>query len=314
MNSSSGSIEEVTFITLNSVSVLVCLLATILVFALRLHKKIVYRLALYQVISALLLATMNILATIVAINYYTDNRHARLYGSLCSAIGWFIMFFQWMKLLFTMWITLHLVCFAVSYKDLKKLEVLYVVTSLLVPAVVACVPLTTGTYSPRGNCNIGSVDPNVSASVIIIEYIVLWDGPALLVLLAASTAMLIMVAKLSYRVCWRAKYEQITHGDRFWMVLKQLLPLAAFPIIFFIFIIPMLVFNILVGNNPRAPNAAALRLAIIVSTPMWSMLSGVVLLIHISVVHRCRPRCPFKGKWRPASTKFGIVTMRDLNT
>ena len=129
--------------------------------------------------------------------------------------------------------------------------------------------------------------------------------------------MLIMVVKLSYRVCWRAKYEQITHGDRFWMVLKQLLPLAAFPIIFFIFIIPMLVFNILVGNNPSAPNEAALRLAIIVCTPMWSMLSGVVMLIHVSVVHRCQPRCPFKGKWcisvvRCSSSKKGKDVASDI--
>eukprot|EP00731_Ephydatia_muelleri_P036461 Em0259g4a len=109
----------------NGVSVLVCLLAAILLCCLKLYKKIVYRLALYQ--------------------------------------------------------------------NLKKLEVLYVVTSLLIPALIAIVPLVTHAYglSPGGNgCYIYA-----NTSVAFIERLALWDGPTMLMLIAASTAMVVMVTK-----------------------------------------------------------------------------------------------------------------------
>ena len=128
----------IVYITLNIVAVIVCTLAAILVFILELCNKLVYRLALYQVVAALFLAVMDILETTIFINY---DENPKLYDVLCKAIGLLGMYSQWMKLLFTMWVTFHLFCFAVLHKNLKKLEVLYVVTSLLIPAVIACVPL-----------------------------------------------------------------------------------------------------------------------------------------------------------------------------
>ena len=49
-------------------------------------------------------------------------------------------------------VTFHLFCFAVLHKNPKKLEVLYVVTSLLIPAGIASVPLITQSYgaNPSG--------------------------------------------------------------------------------------------------------------------------------------------------------------------
>ena len=52
----------------NGVSVLVCLLAAILVLRLKLYKTLVYRLALYQVLSALVMSSIDSLQT-VFINY-----------------------------------------------------------------------------------------------------------------------------------------------------------------------------------------------------------------------------------------------------
>ena len=130
---------------------------------------------------------------------------------------------EWTKLFFTGCVAFHLFCFAVLHKNLKKLEVLYVVSSLLVPALIAIVPLITHTYglSPGGNiCYIYA-----NTSVAFIERLALWDGPAMLMLIAVSTAMVAMVIKLASQVCRRSmQYEPITDGDQFWKVLKQLLP------------------------------------------------------------------------------------------
>ena len=38
--------------------------------------------------------------------------------------------------------------------------------------------------------------------------------------------------KLACTICWRLSYEPLSEGDQFWNALKQLLPLAAFSILF----------------------------------------------------------------------------------
>ena len=126
MNSTSEYAINVAIVT-NSVSILVCLLAAILVFGLQLHKKLVYRLALYQAFAALAFSLAQMLQ-IIMVNYQSN---PEMYGSISITIAFSVMYCQWMKLLFTMWMTFHLFCFAVLHKNLKKLEVLYIMTSLL---------------------------------------------------------------------------------------------------------------------------------------------------------------------------------------
>ena len=193
-----------------------------------------------------------------------------------------------MKLLFTMWVTFHLFCFAVLHKNLKKLEVLYVVTSLLVPAVIACVPLITKTYRYSidvDTCYIST--PNDTHHIAFIENTVLWNGPAMIILLVSSVAMIAMVIKLAYRVCWRLKYEQITEDDHFLKALKQLRPLAAFPILFFIFFVPVFAFNVYSESSSTPSPNIPLFFTISVCVPMWSITSGMTLIAHICVA-KCR--------------------------
>ena len=266
----------------HGVSVLVCLLAVILVCYLKLYKKVVYRLALYQVLAALLLATVNVFQ-IIFINY---NKNLTVYRGLCTFDGWLTVYSLWVELLFAMWVTFHLFCFAVLHKNLKKLEVLYVVTSLLVPAVIASVPLMTHIYglSPLAACYIYGT--NGSQNTALIERFALWDGPAMALLLAASIAMVAILIKLTYRVfCnWRFEYESISDGDQFWKALKQLLPLAAFPILFFLFIIPNFIFHLyLLFNSP----SEAIYILNLLFTSLWTMSSGGTLLLHIAVVRLC---------------------------
>ena len=262
-----------------------CLLAAILVCRFKLYKTAVYRLALYQVVSSLALAAVSV-SQIILVDY---NRNPEVYGRLCVAIGWLFTYSEWVKLLFTMWLTVHLFCFSVHHKDLKKLEVLYVVTSLLVPAVVACVPLITHTYtrSPDGACYI--YVKNDSNNVATIERFALWDGPAMVVLIAASIAMVVMVIKLANVLRLRLKYEPITDGDQHWKALKQLLPLAAFPLLFFAFEIPEFIFHVYLARTSVPDNDITIAVKIFIS--LWSMASGVTLTVHVLVA-----KCSLKRK------------------
>ena len=263
----------------SGVSVLVCLMAAILVLRLKLYKKLVYRLALYQVLSALLLASVSV-TEVMFINY---DDSPNIYGRICIAIGFLGLYTEWMKLLFTMWVTFHLFCFAVLHKNLKKLEVLYVVTSLLVPALIAAVPLVSHTYGLNPGVNICYI--YVNTSVAFIERLALWDGPAMLMLIASSTAMVVMVIKLASHMYRRYKYESITDGDQFTKAIKQLLPLAAFPMLFFIFEIPVILYHISTTQHSTPNEGLSIVFTICVS--LWTMTSGATVIIHISVARIC---------------------------
>ena len=269
--------SEVIVTGTNSVSVLVCLLAAFLVYHLRLYRTVVYRLSFYQVLASLASATVDVFQ-IIFIDY---SKAPKVYDHVCIAIGWMTMYTQWVKVLFTTWVTVHLFYFAVLQKNLKKFEVLYVVTSLLIPALIAAIPLTTRTY---GLNKLGFCFLNDTARVAIIERFSLWYGPALLILLALSIAMVVMVITLARRVYSRSKYEPITEGDQFWTAVKQLLPLSAFPILFFIFLIPVFIDAVRLSESSVAANKSLSVTLLFIS--LWSMSSGVTLIIHISVV-RC---------------------------
>lgn len=262
----------------NAASVFVCLVAVVLVLTLKLHRRFVYRLSLYQVLASLGLATEEVMQ-IILVNY---DKNPETYRRICVAFGWFGLYSEWTKLLFTMWVTFHLFCFAVLHRNMKKLEPLYVVSSLVVPGVMACVPLVTKTYGISSDGTICYL--YAEGEMALIEILLIWDVPAMLILLVASTGMVVLVAKLARRVCWRLKYEEITEGDRHWKALKHLLPLVAFPILFFVFEIPVLVFH--VYAHLAAPNETVAIWGF-VSFALWSMTSGATVVIHISVVKVC---------------------------
>ena len=280
------SATELLFTGTNGVSLLACLLATILVFAFKLYRKVVYRLALYQVLSSLFLATVDVFQ-LVFVNY---TKNPEVYGQVCTAVGWLFMYTLWMKLLFTMWVIVHLFCFGVLHKNLKKFEVFYVVTSLLVPGAIACVPLITHSYglsSSRTVCFIFDAVGNSSEQKAVTERLILWDTSAIIILLAGSIAMVVMLIKLTRQASWFFKYEPITNNDQFSKAVQQLLPLSAFPILFFVFIIPQLIYDIYsIGHAP----SRALIITSLVFASLWSMTSGLSLIIHIVVVRCVRKR------------------------
>ena len=266
---------------MNGFSVLMCLLAAILVLCLKLYKKLVYRLALYQVLSGLAFASVSTMEA----TFITYDVSSRLYGNICTAIGWLLLYTVCVKLLFTMWVTFHLFCFAVLHKNLKKLEVLYVVTSLLVPALIACVPLVTHTYEFNPSVKICYIYA-ANGSVAPIERLALWDGPAMFILMAASISMVVMVIKLASQVYRRSKYESIIDGDQFTKALKQLLPLAAFPVLSFIFEVPVLSLDIYLFYY-STPDELLVIFALYMCVSLWTMASGATVIIHISVARTC---------------------------
>eukprot|EP00731_Ephydatia_muelleri_P012372 Em0006g1266a len=268
MDNSTQVTNVIIFYVINTTSVLACILAAILVAALQLYKKVVYRLALYQVLSSLALASLEMFQSIYV--NYSENPAA--YDKVCAAFGWLVYYSQWSKLLFTGWVTLHVFCFGAFQKDLRRLE--------------------DRVYDARHYvCYILDAEPGSNAALI--ERFVLWDCPALIILFASSVAMGAMVIKLIY-VCFRSKSEQYRKA------IKQFLPLATFPILFFVFIIPGLVFDIHFAVNPTLDTA--LSSAALVSISLWSLGSGVTLIVHILVARCCAKKKKYKTEAAEATS------------
>lgn len=174
-------LNHAVFASANGVSLIVCLLAAILVLRLKLYRSLVYRLAFYQILSALVVSMVQDAMQVVLIVY---DETPDIYGRICTAIGFLVEYTIWVKLLFTVWVTFHLFCFGVLHKNLRKLEVLYVVSSLLIPAVPAIIPLATHAYGLSPDDTICYIYANTS--VAFDERLALWDGPAMFMLAAAS--------------------------------------------------------------------------------------------------------------------------------
>ena len=155
-------LNNTAFVVANGVSVLVCLLAAILVLRLKLYKKT--RVPIDSLSSTVASSTAMVVMVIrdmviwpvmcIGDTFINYDDSPNIYGRICTVFGFLTLYTEWMKLLFTMWVTFHLFCFAVLHKNLKKLEVLYVVTSLLVPALIAAFPLITHTYGLNPGDNV----------------------------------------------------------------------------------------------------------------------------------------------------------------
>ena len=143
---------------ISAVSLLPSLATVIFVCVLKLHKTLVYRLALYQVLSAMEFSVVWITAAAPQLrqaykiesftynvsylngSYHLVNvSHFSLDVKPAPAVVVFealLLGSAFIKLIFTFWIVIHLFALAVFHKNLQRLEPLYVVSSLLVPLVV----------------------------------------------------------------------------------------------------------------------------------------------------------------------------------
>lgn len=107
------------------------LIAAVLILALKLHTKLLYRLNLYQIISIVFL--------LVIFEVYFTNR-IRWCATVCQfTLKTALIFALGAYQFLSTWTVLHLFALAVCHKNLNKLEPLYVGSSVLIPSVLAAV-------------------------------------------------------------------------------------------------------------------------------------------------------------------------------
>ena len=134
---SNGTVESYKWLVTSTgiivaVSVVVSMVAVILILAMRLHTKLVYRLTLYQTIATLLV--MVIWVVYLALLFATPR-------VVKYAVEVVLKLFASIYQLLSTWIVVHLFALTVCHKRLDRLEPLYLASSILTSMVVAVISL-----------------------------------------------------------------------------------------------------------------------------------------------------------------------------
>ena len=275
--------------SLGAVSFATCLAALCWLLHLKLYKQFLYRLAAYQVMASLFHALL--LVCQFAFLEYSDSKYPS-----CVTVAFFYQIALWMKASFGGCITFHLFCFAVLLKNMSRLEPLYVVTSILFSVVVSSVPLITKSYGPTGEwCWIEGKQCGDVYKTGFIEQIAVWFGPAFLMLVLQSIAMLTMIITVYYRA--HQKSDRITFGrERNKKAFKQLLPLVAYPILFCVLIVPAMVNR--VYGFASITHSFFLLIVVTVCAPFYNLSAGLTLIVHIGVLKRAEVMTCLRAPWR----------------
>lgn len=290
-----------------------------------LYKLLVYRLALYQVLASLALSATEGLALLQL------NARVSEIDYTCIVSAFLLEYSLWMKLLFVVCLTFHLFCFAVLTKSLQNLEPLYIAISILFPVVPACIPLVTATYGEAGTwCWIPDEKMSENCTMQayrtgMIEEYTLWLGPVSIALALDNIAVITMFVILLCRAYSRKRctgdegrslLSQSQRVDPRKEAFKQMLPLLAYPVIFFILNLIPLVRRIY--EVAAHKNSFALALIHAILGPSWGFFSGLALITHVCLIESKQRKRNYCGDDPPVNSTHPTwrqsVTYTDISS
>eukprot|EP00731_Ephydatia_muelleri_P003197 Em0001g3197a len=281
LNDLFGDFPFAIYFPISFVSVLLCLATVAVVCKQRLHKTLVYRLAMYQVLSAIEFSILWIIASINILSH--SLKVAVVLDSL-------LMGSSFIKLMFTLWISIHLFALAVFHKNLQRLERLYVASSLLIPLAVTIVLLGINLTGCHGY------------STYLREEIVFIIIFAVLVIV--SLLMVVMGTILCHRACRRRNAVLSEYDKQHKKALCEMLPLLLYPIFFLLFTMPIFGFTVhdfvtqeynitYLSHNTTITMTEYIReapLFFALFAPCWSFTTSLLLISHLCVVRSINKR------------------------
>ena len=275
------------------ISFSMCLLAVVLVFCLKFHKMFTYRLALYQVLSAMMFSCTMIMV-LGLINY---DSHSLPYIITCKARAFLVEYFFIVNLLFTICLAFHLFYLAVFLKNLERLEVPYILVSTTVPLLFVWVPFINDSYGlvdawcwikyRKGKCD---SEPYLEG---IIEQIALWFVPLFVCLTVCLVAAVVIVAVLVKRVCVTYSEKTVLIENHLKLknkkTLKELLPLLAYSVVFYCISFVPFAIRINAYHKDSPPDNIRVLILHALATSSFGLFSSLILVTHIAVVQLLNP-------------------------
>ena len=314
-----------TFLTIigsvGPLSILVCSIAICLVFYMKLHKIFLYRLAMDQVVSSLLLVIVTVLMIFLS-EWYIKNYFSDM---ICPIIGVLAFYLFLLNSLISSTLTFHLFSLAVFLKSLKNAEFFYIMFPVLLPLLFIWVPIISKSYGPIGalckikysnnnnisGCNVAKRDEDASF---------LWYG-LLLFFLSINLIMALMV--FIFLIKWWYVKRKVTEREpllpnaittrKYRNAILEALPLLAYSGILAIstFLCTSIYISQTISKkikeHSKARSIDALTLVLTFSIVLWGFLSGSTLLVHIFLARY------LKKETRPVQDTQGSVEHLTIN-
>ena len=271
-------------------SVLTCSIAVIMVMLLRLYKKFVYRLALYQVLAALFFS-ITLSLELLALNYDSKSQYSK---SACEAVGFLTQYSTWVKLMFTACLMFHLFCLTVFFKNFYKLEIAYVLISVFSPLLHVWIPFINHSFGMSGAwCWIRGWKDDCAKekyTLGLVEQFTLWYGPFSLVALIDALAIIVIFVVMAVRA-FRERRHHFDHNheplltqirDPKKEAFKQLLPLLIYPLLFLVLILSAMVDRVYDAIAKSASYPLAMIHAVFGLS--WGLFTGLALILHLCLL------------------------------
>ena len=258
----------------------------------------------YQILSSLCLSAVQ--TSFITLMNYNGNIY---YQIACKSISFLAEYNLWIKLLFTLCLIFHLFCLAVCLQNFQKLEIGYVLFSILFPLLFSWIPFIHNSYGMVGAwCWIRSWKDDCATQKYlegIIEQFVLWYGPLFISLTLSVVAVFIILIVLAQRAYAHKNQESeclIENHERNQnkKAIKELLPLLAYPVIFYVLSLFPIINRVYSAISSNASFGWALGHSITES--LWGFFSSWALIIHIFVTRQLKKR-HVQCKEQPISTK-----------
>ena len=287
-----------------------CLIAVSIVLCLRLYKHFTYRLAMYQILSSLCLSAVEV--SFITLRNYNDDTYQQ---KVCKTTAFLLEYFLWIKLLFTLCLVFHLFSLAVCLKNFQKLEIGYVLFSILFPLLYSWIPFIHNSFDLAGAwCWIKDWKDDCANDKYlegIIEQFVLWYGPLFVSLTLSVVAVFIILIVLAQRAYVNKKNPEneclIENQERNQnkKAIKELLPLLAYPVLFYILALFPLINRVYSAKSPTANVNLAMAHSITESS--WGFFSSWALVIHILVMRKLKKKKHVQMKETPISNISPVI-------
>ena len=282
--------NEILFVfgSVGLISTISCLFALLLAVWNQLYRRFVHRLAAYQVLSSLFFSLV-CCSQVSFVGYDADSSAG--YRNLCAAVGFLLEYSVWIKMSFMLWLVVHLFSFTVFYKSSEKYERRCVASLVLLPLVFVWIPFVHGMYGLAGAwCWIQNWNEDCASDKLllgVIEQYVLLHAPLFLTLFIAIGLIIVMIIVLVKRLAYSYPASELLpllRVDQRSRALKELVSLVAYPIFFFLLLIPVFS-NRLYGDISNNVNFASF-LSGGIAIPAIGFFSGMTLIVHVAILNR----------------------------
>ncbi len=271
-------------------SVIMNILTVSVALYLKVYKHFAHRLAMYLVCSSILTNVIHI--SQLALVVRDPCEHVEFVNMTCNLIGPLRQYFMSVELLFAVCFTFHLFCLAVLRRDFKHLEGIYILVATVSPVFVVFLPYLWNAYGVDvAWCGIKSQNETGSYQddIYIGLHFGIWYGPVLFLQCINAVEVIVILIAICYRLRSLKRDEEalINRVNANKKALKELVPLVAYILIFFILTVVPFGSRLIISYATTDENwIACFAIVHVICDGLWGSNCSFAQLTHMYINRR----------------------------